>query len=52
MNVYVFPKNMKLGIVCAESLSEVFWRNHLGTTPSLIQFRSTYASNKIIVSSL
>jgi hypothetical protein len=43
---------MNLELFAAESLSEVFWRNLLGTTPSLIQFKSASVSNKVIVSSL
>jgi hypothetical protein len=41
-----------MSFVTTESLSEVFWRNRLGTISYLIQFKSAPISNKTIVSSL
>jgi hypothetical protein len=46
------PAICNLELLAAESLSEVFCKNCLGTTPSLMQFKSAPVSNKTIVSSL
>jgi hypothetical protein len=52
MDAWVCPKRWSLRLFAVESLSKVFWRNYLGTTPFLIQFKSTHVSNKTIVFNL
>jgi hypothetical protein len=49
---WVFPVICNFELLAAESFSEVFCKNHFGTTPSLMQFKSTPVSNQAIVSSL
>jgi len=49
---WVFPAICNFELLAAESFSEVFCKNHFGTTPSLMQFKSAPVSNKAIVSSL
>jgi hypothetical protein len=48
----VFLAICNFELLAAESFSEVLCKNHFGTTPSLMQFKSALVSNKAIVSSL
>ena len=49
---WVLPAICNFELLAAESFLEVFCKNHFGTTPSLMQFKSAPVSNKAIVSSL
>jgi len=49
---WVLPAICNFELLATESFSEVFCKNHFGTTPSLMQFKSAPVSNKVIVSSL
>jgi hypothetical protein len=49
---WVFPAICNFELLAAERFSEVFCKNHFGTTPSLIQFKSTPVLNRAIVSNL
>ena len=52
IEAWVFPAIGNLELLAAESFSEVFCKNHFGTTPSLIQFKFVPVSNRAIVSNL
>ena len=52
IEAWVFPIICNFELLAAESFSEVFCKNHFGTMPSLMQFKSAPVSNKAIVSSL
>ena len=49
---WIFPAICNFELLAAESFSEVFYKNHFGTTPSLMQFKSAPVSNRAITSSL
>jgi len=49
---WVLPAICNFELLAAETFSGVFCKNHFGTTPFLIQFKSAPVSNKTIVSSL
>jgi hypothetical protein len=49
---WVLPAICNFELLAAESFSEVFCKNHFGTTPSLIQFKSALVSNRVIVFNL
>ena len=46
---WVLPVICNFELLAAESFSEMFCKNHFGTTSSLIQFKSAPVSNRKIV---